>query len=139
MILAISIAEVMGSNPIQAWIFFRSYFNYQFSSVYSCKDLLFSFLHCSAHIWFSYIYCHYLCFLFFSPGVWYILPIPTVNPSLFYRMWTCFEHTLMNVTELMKDRHIDQILMCCIYVMGKVIHFFSEQNLVLCVVSCCKG
>ena len=49
-----------------------------------------------------------------------------VNPSLFYRMWTCFEHTLMNVTELMKDRHIDQILMCCIYVMGKVIHFFCE-------------
>ena len=23
-----SIAKVMGSNPIQAWIFFRSYFNY---------------------------------------------------------------------------------------------------------------
>ena len=23
-----SIAEVIGSNPIQAWIFFRSYFNY---------------------------------------------------------------------------------------------------------------
>ena len=35
-------------------------------------------------------------------------------------MWTCFEHTLMNMTELMKDRHIDQILMCSIYVMGKV-------------------
>lgn len=26
----------------------------------------------------------------------------------------------MNMTELMKDRHIDQILMCSIYVMGKV-------------------
>lgn len=37
-----------------------------------------------------------------------------------FRMWTCFEHTLMNMTELMKDRHIDQILMCSIYVMGKV-------------------
>ena len=26
----------------------------------------------------------------------------------------------MNMTELMRDRHIDQILMCSIYVMGKV-------------------
>ena len=42
------------------------------------------------------------------------------------RMWTCFEHTLMNMTELMKDRHIDQILMCSIYVMGKVCNDFLQ-------------
>ena len=32
------IAEVMGSNPIQAWIFFRPYFHYCSSSVHYCKD-----------------------------------------------------------------------------------------------------
>ena len=46
----------MGSNPLRAWKFFRYYFNYWFSSVYSCEDLLYSFLHRSAHTWFSYIY-----------------------------------------------------------------------------------
>ena len=28
------IAEVMGSNPVQAWIFFRPYFHYCLSSAY---------------------------------------------------------------------------------------------------------
>ena len=32
------IAEVMGSNPVQAWIFFRPYFHYCSSSVHYCKD-----------------------------------------------------------------------------------------------------
>ena len=33
------IAEVMGSNPVQAWIFFfRSYFHYCSSSVHFCED-----------------------------------------------------------------------------------------------------
>ena len=31
------ITMVMGSNPIQAWIFFRPYFHYCSSSVYYCK------------------------------------------------------------------------------------------------------
>ena len=33
-----SIAEVMGSNPIQAWIFFRPSFHYCLGSVYYCED-----------------------------------------------------------------------------------------------------
>ena len=33
-----SIAEVMGSNPIQAWIFFRPSFPYCLSSVHNCED-----------------------------------------------------------------------------------------------------
>ena len=53
------IAEVMSSTPVRALIFFRSYFNYQFSSVHNCEDLLYSFLHRSAHTWFSYIYSQY--------------------------------------------------------------------------------
>ena len=33
-----SIAEVMGSNPVQAWIFFRPNFHYCLSSVHYCED-----------------------------------------------------------------------------------------------------
>ena len=32
------IAEVMGSNPVQAWIFFRPSFHYCLSSVHYCED-----------------------------------------------------------------------------------------------------
>ena len=54
------------------------------------------------------------------------LPITKLTLICFTcRMWTCFEHTLMHMTELMKDRHIDQILMCSIYVMGKVRCIFT--------------
>ncbi|XP_028391773.1 LOW QUALITY PROTEIN: retinoblastoma-like protein 2 [Dendronephthya gigantea] len=43
-----------------------------------------------------------------------------IKDDLRGKIWTCFEHSLMSSTELMKDRHLDQILMCSIYVMGKV-------------------
>ena len=33
-----SIAEVMGLNPVQAWIFFRPYFHYCPSRAHYCKD-----------------------------------------------------------------------------------------------------
>ena len=33
-----SIAKVMGSNPVQAWIFFRPYFHHCLSSAYYCED-----------------------------------------------------------------------------------------------------
>lgn len=36
------------------------------------------------------------------------------------KIWTCFEFSLMNHTELMKDRHLDQIIMCCLYIVCKV-------------------
>ena len=32
------IAEVMGSNPVQAWIFFRPYFHYCLGSAHYCED-----------------------------------------------------------------------------------------------------
>ena len=31
-------AEVMSSNPVQAWIFFRPYFHYCLSSAHYCED-----------------------------------------------------------------------------------------------------
>lgn len=36
------------------------------------------------------------------------------------QIWTSFEHIIMNFPEQMCDRHIDQIIMCSIYVMCKV-------------------
>ena len=35
-------------------------------------------------------------------------------------MWTCMEHVLVKHVDLMMDRHLDQILMCAVYVMAKV-------------------
>lgn len=36
------------------------------------------------------------------------------------KIWTCFELSLRNHTHLMRDRHLDQLLMCAIYSMCKV-------------------
>ena len=35
-------------------------------------------------------------------------------------MWKCLEYVLVDNTDLMMDRHLDQILMCAVYVMAKV-------------------
>lgn len=35
-------------------------------------------------------------------------------------MWTCFEYTIVNHIELMQERHLDQIIMCAVYVIAKV-------------------
>ncbi|VDI37744.1 retinoblastoma-like protein 1 [Mytilus galloprovincialis] len=49
------------------------------------------------------------------------------------KIWTCFEHTLVNHTDLIVDHHIDQILMCAIYVMSKVTgNSQSFQNIMKC-------
>ncbi len=37
------------------------------------------------------------------------------------KIWTTFEYTLAAKTELMRDRHLDQLLMCSLYVVNKVI------------------
>ncbi|EEB12417.1 P107, putative [Pediculus humanus corporis] len=39
--------------------------------------------------------------------------------SLMKKIWTCFEHCIVHHIELMQDRHLDQILMCSIYVICK--------------------
>ena len=41
------------------------------------------------------------------------------------RVWTLFEHVLRTETSLMAGRHLDQNLMCCVYVVAKV---FGSQN-----------
>ncbi|XP_076003457.1 retinoblastoma-like protein 1 [Genypterus blacodes] len=36
------------------------------------------------------------------------------------KIWTCFEHTLVHSTDLMKDRHLDQLLLCSVYIISKI-------------------
>ena len=56
------IAEVIGSNPVQGWIFFsRPYFYYCLSSVHYCEDRF--------HIHFTFCYRAFVCFVFSFPSV----------------------------------------------------------------------
>ena len=58
------IAEVKGSNPVQAWIFFRLSFRNCKSCVYNCDDHpSFNSSLRSSHIWFSYIQNSYVFFV----------------------------------------------------------------------------
>lgn len=36
------------------------------------------------------------------------------------KIWTCFEYSLVHCTDIMVDRHLDQLLLCAIYVISKV-------------------
>ena len=54
------IAEVMGSNPIQAWIFFRPYFHYFSSIVHYCKDCFHIHVICSIYLFLTH-YCTTNC------------------------------------------------------------------------------
>ncbi|XP_012540035.1 retinoblastoma-like protein 1 isoform X4 [Monomorium pharaonis] len=42
------------------------------------------------------------------------------------KIWTIFEYSIKERTKLMKDRHLDQILMCAIYVICKLVRM--EKN-----------
>lgn len=36
------------------------------------------------------------------------------------KVWTCFEHIMITSPDLMRERHLDQVIMCCVYVLSKV-------------------
>uniref|UniRef100_W5MK11 Retinoblastoma-like protein 2 n=1 Tax=Lepisosteus oculatus TaxID=7918 RepID=W5MK11_LEPOC len=56
-----------------------------------------------------------------------------ISAELRRRIWTCFEYSLVHCTDLMVDRHLDQLLMCAIYVMAKVTkEDKSFQNIMKC-------
>ncbi|XP_072370361.1 retinoblastoma-associated protein isoform X1 [Scyliorhinus torazame] len=48
------------------------------------------------------------------------LRLPSDHPQLEAIVWTLFQHTLGNEYELMRDRHLDQIMMCSMYAICKV-------------------
>ncbi|XP_045778011.1 retinoblastoma-like protein 1 [Maniola jurtina] len=43
------------------------------------------------------------------------------------KIWTCLEYSIMHQTQLMRDRHLDQILMCAVYVICKVSNTATNQ------------
>uniref|UniRef100_A0A3P9H6F5 Retinoblastoma-like protein 1 n=1 Tax=Oryzias latipes TaxID=8090 RepID=A0A3P9H6F5_ORYLA len=43
-----------------------------------------------------------------------------VSSELRGKIWTCFEHSLVQCTDLMKNRHLDQLLLCSIYIISKI-------------------
>ncbi|KAH0621773.1 hypothetical protein JD844_023395 [Phrynosoma platyrhinos] len=59
--------------------------------------------------WLAYARLSNLCFRLLSD-----------HPDLIHLIWTLFHHTLQNEYELMKDRHLDQIMMCSMYGICKV-------------------
>lgn len=42
------------------------------------------------------------------------------DDDILKKIWTIFEYSIIEQTELMRDRHLDQILMCAIYVFNRV-------------------
>lgn len=44
-----------------------------------------------------------------------------MSSELRRKIWTCFEFSLVHCTDLMKDRHLDQLLLCAVYILAKVI------------------
>ncbi|XP_041096013.1 retinoblastoma-like protein 1 [Polyodon spathula] len=43
-----------------------------------------------------------------------------ISAELRRKIWTCFEFSLVHCTDLMKDRHLDQLLLCAVYILAKV-------------------
>ncbi|XP_069568786.1 retinoblastoma-like protein 1 [Brachyistius frenatus] len=43
-----------------------------------------------------------------------------ISSELRGKIWTCFEHSLVHCTDLMKERHLDQLLLCTVYIVSKI-------------------
>lgn len=43
-----------------------------------------------------------------------------ISADLRGKIWTCFEHSILQCTDLMKDRHLDQLLLCAVYIISKI-------------------
>uniref|UniRef100_A0A4W3HJS5 Retinoblastoma-associated protein n=1 Tax=Callorhinchus milii TaxID=7868 RepID=A0A4W3HJS5_CALMI len=53
------------------------------------------------------------------------LHLLTEYPQLEPVIWTLFQHALQNEYDLMRDRHLDQIMMCSMYAICKVKNYFQ--------------
>ncbi|XP_057702474.1 retinoblastoma-like protein 1 isoform X2 [Corythoichthys intestinalis] len=43
-----------------------------------------------------------------------------ISSELRAKIWTGLEHSLVHATELMRDRHLDQMLLCAVYIIAKI-------------------
>ncbi|KAF7664249.1 hypothetical protein LDENG_00182580 [Lucifuga dentata] len=43
-----------------------------------------------------------------------------ISSELRGKIWTCFEHVLVHCIDLMQDRHLDQLLLCSVYIISKI-------------------
>lgn len=78
---------------------------------------------------FSNYYNSYAAFFFFSFQFYTLANmrlrelsdrLDVADKELRKKIWTCFEHSIIHHTELMRDRHMDQMIMCAIYITCKV-------------------
>lgn len=44
-----------------------------------------------------------------------------LDTDILRKVWTCFEYSIMRSPDMMRDRYIDQLIMCSIYVVAKVL------------------
>lgn len=51
------------------------------------------------------------------------------DEDLMRKIWTCFEHVIIEHTDMMRDRHLDQILMCTIYIICRVRLIYFAVNI----------
>ncbi|KAK3575043.1 hypothetical protein QTP86_019775, partial [Hemibagrus guttatus] len=42
-----------------------------------------------------------------------------ISGELRSKIWTCFEQSLVHCTDMMRDRHLDQLLLCAVYIISK--------------------
>ncbi|XP_032376743.1 retinoblastoma-like protein 2 [Etheostoma spectabile] len=54
-----------------------------------------------------------------------------ISDDLRLKIWTCFEHSLVHCTDLMVDRHLDQLLMCAIYIIAKITNLEIPFKLIM--------
>uniref|UniRef100_A0A8C5QCY5 Retinoblastoma-like protein 1 n=1 Tax=Leptobrachium leishanense TaxID=445787 RepID=A0A8C5QCY5_9ANUR len=59
-----------------------------------------------------------------------------VSNDLRRKIWTLFEYSLVHCTDLMKDRHLDQLLLCAVYIMAKV---SKEERLFQDIMKCYRN
>ncbi|KAM9296189.1 retinoblastoma-like protein 1 [Gastrophryne carolinensis] len=52
------------------------------------------------------------------------------------KIWTLFEYSLVHSTDLMKDRHLDQLLLCAVYIMAKIT---KEEQLFQDIMKCYRN
>ncbi|XP_052822290.1 retinoblastoma-associated protein [Octopus bimaculoides] len=45
-----------------------------------------------------------------------------VSPELTQKVWTCLVHCIIHNRELLRNRHLDQIMVCCLYGICRVVH-----------------